>query len=243
MRGRRSVRAFAPMPVPQATVAAILDVAACAPSGTNTQPWQVIALAGNAKEALCERVLQAYYQEPGQHRPEYDIYPPDFVEPYLSRRRRNGFELYALLGIARRDKDAMHRQHARNFTFFDAPVGLIFTVDRRMTRSSWVDYGMFMQNIMLAARTRGLDTCPQMAWALYSGILTEALEIPDYQMVVCGMALGYGIQMQPKIACVPRVSRSKALRAFPVSERKISDRQHHGSANRALADGGRFSVG
>ena len=191
MRGRRSVRAFAPMPVPQATVAAILDVAACAPSGTNTQPRQVIALAGNAKEALCERVLQAYHHEPGQHRPEYDIYPPEFVEPYLSRRRRNGFELYSLLGIAKRDKEAIHRQHARNFTFFDAPVGLIFTVDRRMTRSSWVDYGMFMQNIMLAARTRGLDACPQMAWALYSGILTEALEIPDYQMGVCGMALGY----------------------------------------------------
>src|SRR5437879_6496290 len=136
MRGRRSVRAFASMPVPQATVAAILDVAACAPSGTNTQPWQVIALAGNAKQALCERVLHAYHHEPGQHRPEYDIYPSEFVEPYLGRRRRNGFELYALLGIAKGDKDAMHRQHARNFSFFDAPVGLIFTVDLRLTRSS-----------------------------------------------------------------------------------------------------------
>ena len=135
--------------------------------------------------------MHAYHHEPGQHQPEYDIYPSEFVEPYLSRRRRNGFELYALLGIAKGDKEAMHRQHARNFTFFDAPVGLIFAVDRRMTRSSWVDYGMFMQNIMLAARARGLDTCPQMAWALYPGILTEALEIPDYQMVVCGMALGY----------------------------------------------------
>jgi nitroreductase len=191
IRERRSVRAFASMPVPRATVAAILDVAACAPSGTNTQPWQVIALAGNAKQALCKRVLHAYHHEPGQHRPEYDIYPSEFVEPYLGRRRRNGFELYALLGIAKGDKDAMHRQHARNFTFFDAPVGLIFTVDRRMTRSSWVDYGMFMQNIMLAARARGLDTCPQMAWATYPRILTEVLEIPDHQMVVCGMALGY----------------------------------------------------
>jgi nitroreductase len=191
IRGRRSVRAFAPTPVPQATVAAILDVAACAPSGTNTQPWQVIALAGSARQALCERVLHAYHHEPGQHRPEYDIYPSEFVEPYLSRRRRNGFDLYALLGIAKGDKEAMHRQHARNFNFFDAPVGLIFTVDRRMTQSSWVDYGMFMQNIMLAARARGLDTCPQMAWALYPRILTEVLEIPDHKMVVCGMALGY----------------------------------------------------
>jgi len=191
MRGRRSVRAFAPTPVPKATVASILDVAARAPSGTNTQPWHVIALAGNARQALCERVLHAYHHEPGQHRAEYDIYPSEFVEPYLSRRRRNGFDLYALLGITKGDKDAMHRQHARNFGFFDAPVGLIFTVDRRMTQSSWVDYGMFVQNIMLAARARGLDTCPQMAWALYPGILTEVLEIPDHQMVVCGMALGY----------------------------------------------------
>jgi nitroreductase len=197
MRGRRSVRAFTSMPVAKATVAAILDVAACAPSGTNTQPWQVIALAGAAKQTLCERVLQAYHHEPAQHRPEYDLYPSEFVEPYLGRRRRNGFELYALLGIAKGDKDAMHRQHARNFSFFDAPVGLIFTVDRRMTRSSWVDYGMFMQNIMLAARARGLDTCPQMAWALYPRILTEVLEIPDHLMVVCGMALGYA---DPKAA-------------------------------------------
>jgi nitroreductase len=189
MRVRRSVRAFAPIPVPQATVAAILDVAACAPSGTNTQPWQVIALAGSAKRALCDRALHAYHHEPGQHRPEYEIYPSELVEPYLSRRRR--FELYALLGIAKGDKEAMHRQHARNFSFFDAPVGLIFTIDRRMTRSSCVDYGMFMQNIMLAARARGLDTCPQMAWALYPGILAEVLDIPDHQMVVCGMALGY----------------------------------------------------
>lgn len=191
MRRRRSVRAFAPTPVPQATVAAILDVAACAPSGSNTQPWHVIALAGAARQTLCERVLHAFHHEPGQHPVEYDIYPSEFVEPYLGRRRRNGFELYASLGIAKGDKAAMHRQHARNFNFFDAPVGLIFTVDRRLARGSWVDYGMFMQNIMLAARARGLDTCPQMAWAVYPGILREALAIPEHQMVVCGMALGY----------------------------------------------------
>lgn len=132
------------------------------------------------------------------HRPHEDggstaahIYPSEFVEPYLGRRRRNGIELYGLLGIAKGDKAATHRQHARNYNFFDAPVGLIFTVDRRMTQSSWVDYGMFMQNIMLAARARGLDTCPQMAWAMYPGIIREALAIPKHQMVVCGMALGY----------------------------------------------------
>jgi nitroreductase len=191
MRGRRSVRAFLPTPVSQAQVAAVLDLASCSPSGSNTQPWQVIALAGAARQQLCERVQHAYHHEPGQHLPEYDIYPAEFVEPYLSRRRKNGMDLYGLLGITKGDKAAMQDQTARNFSFFDAPVGLIFIVDRRMTRSSWIDYGMFLQNIMLAARARGLDTCPQVAWALYPGILAETLKIPDRHMVVCGMALGY----------------------------------------------------
>lgn len=191
MRGRRSVRAFLPTPVPQEMVAEILSVAACSPSGTNTQPWQVIALAGEARKRLCDRVLHAFHHEQGEHQPEYDIYPTEFVEPYLGRRRKCGFDLYALLGIAKGDKVSMHHQHARNFSFFDAPVGLIFIVDRRMTRSSWIDYGMFLQNIMLAARARGLDTCPQVAWALYPGLLTELLKIPDRHMVVCGMALGH----------------------------------------------------
>ncbi|MDM0113679.1 nitroreductase [Variovorax sp. J22R133] len=191
MRGRRSVRAFLPTPVSRATVAEILELAACAPSGTNTQPWHVTVLAGAQRQALCDRAMHAFHHEPDQHGPEYDVYPEEFVEPYLGRRRRNGFELYASIGIVRGDKAAMQRQHARNFTFFDAPVGLIFTVDRRMSRGSWVDYGMFMQNIMLAARARGLDTCPQMAWAMLPGVVTEVLELPAHMMVVCGMALGH----------------------------------------------------
>jgi nitroreductase len=198
MRERRSMRAFLPTPVPQQTVAEILEVAACAPSGTNTQPWHVIALAGEVRQNLCERVLHAYHHEPGQHQVEYEIYPSEFVEPYLGRRRKNGFDLYGLLSIAKGDKEAMHHQLARNFCFFDAPVGLIFTVDRRMVRSSWVDYGMFLQNIMLASRARGLDTCPQMAWAMYPRILAETLNISDHHMVVCGMALGYADPRAPE---------------------------------------------
>lgn len=198
MRGRRSVRAFLPTPVSQETVADILSVAACAPSGTNIQPWQVIAVAGKTKQRLCERVLHAFHHEQGQHQAEYDIYPAEFVEPYLSRRRKCGLGLYALLGIVKGDKEAMQRQLARNFNFFDAPVGLIFVVDRRMTRSSWIDYGMFLQNIMLAACARGLDTCPQAAWAQYPGLLTEILQIPDRQMVVCGMALGHADLSKPE---------------------------------------------
>ncbi|MFP5476808.1 MAG: nitroreductase [Gammaproteobacteria bacterium] len=191
MRERRSVRAFLPTPVPRERVAEILSVAASAPSGNNTQPWQVIAVAGEAKKRLCDRVLHAFHHEQGEHQPEYDIYPAEFVEPYLGRRRRCGLGLYAALGLSRGDTDAVQAQHARNFAFFDAPVGLIFILDRRMARSSLVDYGMFLQNIMLAARVRGLDTCAQMAWAFYPGLLAEALQIPDRQMVLCGMALGH----------------------------------------------------
>lgn len=191
IRERRSVRAFLPTPVPQEAVAQILSVAASAPSGTNTQPWQVIAVAGEARKRLCDRVLHAFHHEEGEHQSEYDIYPAEFFEPYLTRRRRCGFALYAAVGISKGDTDAMRAQHACNFTFFDAPVGLIFTLDRRMVQSSWVDYGMFLQNIMLAARARGLDTCSQMAWSLYPRLLAEALQIPDRQMVLCGMALGY----------------------------------------------------
>ncbi|MCS8129865.1 nitroreductase [Pseudomonas aeruginosa] len=191
MRGRRSVRAFLPTTVSQEMVAEILSTAASAPSGTNTQPWQVIAVAGETRKRLCDRVLEAFHHEQGEHQPEYEIYPAEFVEPYLTRRRRCGLALYSAVGISKGNTEAMRAQHARNFTFFDAPVGLIFILDRRMALSSWVDYGMFLQNIMLAARARGLDTCAQMAWSLYPRILTETLAIPDQQMVLCGMALGY----------------------------------------------------
>lgn len=191
LRSRRSVRAFLPTAVPQALVAEILNVAASSPSGVNTQPWQVIALAGSARQQLVERVMHAYLHEHGQHQPEFDYYPPEFVEPYLGRRRKNGFDLYGLLGIAKGDHVAMQQQAGRNYQFFDAPVGLIFSIDRRLARGSLIDYGMFLQSLMLAARARGLDTCAQGAWSFYPKLLSDALDIPEHLMVVGGMSLGY----------------------------------------------------
>lgn len=132
MRGRRSVRAFLPTAVSQEMVADILSTAASAPSGTNTQPWQVIAVAGEVRKRLCDRVVEAFNHEQGEHQSEYDIYPAEFVEPYLTRRRRCGLALYAAVGISKGNTAAMRAQHTRNFTFFDAPVGLIFILDRRM---------------------------------------------------------------------------------------------------------------
>jgi nitroreductase len=190
---RHSVRAFLPTPVPRATLEQILQVAARAPSGTNTQPWQVHVLTGAALAQLCEAVGAAF-DDPVQrasHTEEYAYYPTQWTSPYIDRRRQVGWALYSLLGIGKHDKARMHAQHARNFRFFGAPVGLIFTVDRVMQQGSWLDYGMFLQNIMVAARARGLDTCPQAAFTQFHRVIARCLALPDSQMVVCGMALGH----------------------------------------------------
>jgi nitroreductase len=189
---RRSIRAFLPTPVAREDVEAILQVAARAPSGTNTQPWKAYVLTGNAKQRLCERIV-ATYKDPeqnSQHSEEYAYYPREWKSPYIDRRRKVGWDLYALLGLTRDNKAGMAAQHARNFTFFDAPVGMIFTIDRIMEQGSWLDYGMFLQNIMVAARGRGLDTCPQAAFTQFHRLIAEELGLPDDEMVVCGMALG-----------------------------------------------------
>lgn len=190
---RRSIRAFLPTPVAREDIEAILEVAARAPSGTNTQPWKVYVLTGATKERLSAEVLRAH-NDPAlsrQHVEEYAYYPREWVAPYIDRRRKVGWDLYALLGLTRENKAGMHAQHGRNYAFFDAPVGMIFTIDRIMEQGSWLDYGMFLQNIMIAARARGLDTCPQAAFTQYHRIIAEVLQLPPNEMVVCGMSLGY----------------------------------------------------
>ena len=190
---RRSIRAFLPTPVPRETIEQILTVAARAPSGTNTQPWKVTVLTGDAKARL-SAAIQAAYDDPVQraaHSEEYAYYPTEWQSPYIDRRRKVGWDLYGLLGIAKTDKARMHAQHGRNYDFFGAPVGLIFTIDRVMQQGSWLDYGMFLQNIMVAARARGLDTCPQAAFTQWHRIIATQLQLPDAEMVVCGMSLGH----------------------------------------------------
>jgi nitroreductase len=190
---RRSMRAFLPTPVPRATVEEILAVASRAPSGTNTQPWRVHVLTGAARQALCDAICAAY-DDPEQaktHTEEYAYYPTQWVSPYIERRRKVGWDLYGLLGIGKTDKARMHAQHRRNYRFFDAPVGLVFTIDRVMQQGSWLDYGMFLQNIMVAARARGLDTCPQAAFTPFHRIIARHLGLAPGEMVVCGMSLGH----------------------------------------------------
>jgi len=190
---RHSIRAFLPAPVPRQTIEDILRVAARAPSGTNTQPWKVHVLTGAAKQRLSAAIRAAFDdpEERARHREEYAYYPTEWASPYIERRRKVGWDLYGLLGIGKTDKARMHEQHGRNYAFFDAPVGLIFTIDRVMQQGSWLDYGMFLQNIMVAARARGLDTCPQAAFTQFHRIIEQQLGLAPTEMVVCGMSLGH----------------------------------------------------
>ena len=194
---RQSARAFTDQPVPRDLIQALLTVASRAPSGTNTQPWKVYVLQGASRTGLVDKVCAAHDQvraDPAlaaQYVEEYDYYPQKWVSPYIDRRRENGWSLYGLLGIGKVDKDKMHAQHQRNYRFFDAPVGLMFTVDRVMGRGSLLDYGMFLQSIMVAARGHGLHTCPQAAWNGFAKIVLPHIGAGPDEMLVCGMALGY----------------------------------------------------
>ena len=200
---RMSARAFLPQAVPRSTLEHILQVASRAPSGTNTQPWKVYVLQGASRDSLVDQVCAAHdalRADPAlaeQYREEYDYYPEKWVSPYIDRRRENGWGLYGLLGIGKGDKDKMHLQHQRNFRFFDAPVGLMFTLDKVMGRGSLVDYGMFLQNIMVAARAQGLHTCPQAAWNGFAKIILPHIGAADNEMLVCGMALGFADPADP----------------------------------------------
>lgn len=197
IQSRQSIRAFKPDAVPRETVQAILELAARAPSGTNTQPWKVYVVQGAKRDELVAQACAAHdalRADPSlasQYPEAYDYYPEKWVSPYIDRRRENGWSLYGLLGITKTDRDKMHQQHQRNFRLFDAPVALMFTLDTVMGRGSLLDYGMFIQNVMLAARAHGLHTCPQAAWNGFAKIVLPLVGAGENEMLVCGMALGY----------------------------------------------------
>jgi nitroreductase len=158
---RCACRAFSDAPVPRRTIEEVLGVARFAPSGANIQPWQVYVLAGAAKERVSAALLEAHGRSREQHLSEYKYYSSELPEPYLSRRQEFGRLFYGSLGIAQSDVEARSNQTAKNYTFFGAPVGLIVTIDRRLEVGSWLDLGMFLQNVLLAAAARRLQSCPQ----------------------------------------------------------------------------------
>lgn len=197
IQSRRSIRAFRSDPVSRELVESLLELAARAPSGSNIQPWKAYVCAGEAKARLTRDLLSAHYAGADDHREEYQYYPKVWRDPYLTRRRTLGKDLYRLLGIPKGDVEQMSRQHARNYEFFGAPVGIFFTLQRDLEVGSWLDLGMFIQSLMIGARAFGLDTCPQQAFAKFHRIIREGLEISNEELVVCGLSLGYADLSEP----------------------------------------------
>jgi len=187
---RISCRAFLSDPVPQKTVAAILESAARAPSGGNLQPWHVHVLTGAPLIAMLDDIKAKMADFPRGEGHEYRVYPEGLTDPYQARRFKCGEDMYRLLGIERADKVGRGRQFRRNFELFGAPVGLFVYLDRMMGPPQWADCGMFLQSVMLAAREHGLHTCAQEAWAQWHKTLGHHLSPPDNHMLFCGIALG-----------------------------------------------------
>jgi nitroreductase len=202
LRARTSIRAFKPDPVPETLVRELLTLASYAPSGGNLQPWKVIAVAGAERDAVCALAKQALMAGAAEES-EYPPYPPHLWEPYRTRRFKNGEEMYALVGIPREERARRLMHFARNYDFFDAPVGLFFVIDRRMGHAQWSHLGMFMQSLALAATERGLGTCMQEAWARVRETLARHFALPAEEMIVCGMALGYADMSHPVNALRP----------------------------------------
>jgi len=190
LTSRFACREFCDAPVHRQTVEQILRVARYAPSGANIQPWHVYVLTGAVKHRVSAALLQAHETSRDEHASEYKYYASDLPDRYLRRRQEFGRLFYGSLGINQADAEGRSRQTAKNYAFFGAPVGLIVTIDRRLEVGSWLDLGMFVQNVMLAAAGRGLQSCPQETFAKYHRILRPLLSIPAEQMVVCGISVG-----------------------------------------------------
>jgi nitroreductase len=197
IKSRRSMRAFSSQEVPQATVRALLETASYAPSGTNTQSWNVYVVHGKKRAQIVDAVTQAINAAAANpdtaalYKEAFPYYPKEWISPYIDRRRENGWSLYGLLDIKKGEKEKMHAQHLRNYCFFDAPVGLFFTVNKVMGEGAKMDIAMMMQNLMLAAKAQGLDTCVQAAWNAYHSIVMPLLGAPEDEMLIGAMALGY----------------------------------------------------
>jgi nitroreductase len=212
---RRSIRAFLPTPIPRATIEELLNLASRAPSGTNIQPWKVRVVAGEKRIAL-SKAMQAAIDRDGMdpYKREWNYYPQTWREPFVGRRRKIGWDLYGLLGIGKGDFAKTKAQHRRNYDFFDAPVGLIFTLDEDLEIGSWLDLGIFIGTVMIAARGLGLDTCPQAALANMHPVLRAELGIPESEIIICGMAVGYEDKSAPENALVTERAKANEFATF-----------------------------
>ncbi len=211
--GRRSVRRFLPNPVPKAVVDRILAAASRAPSGQNMQPWQVQVVTGDTRNQLCKVVSDAV--RAGERSDEYDYFPAEIRDPYRSRRRKIGLDLFTIYGVGRDDHIGRQKALLSNFDFFGAPVGLFFTMEREWGYGAWIDIGNLMTNVMTLAPAFGLATCPQQVWAEYGAAVRHVLSVPDDHVIVSGMALGIPDQHAPVNSLVTeRVATSQFIRFY-----------------------------
>ena len=211
IKQRRSIRAFLDKPVDKYLVEDILHAAARAPSGGNLQPWRVYAIAGQVRDELVKTVSEKQAINPMGDISEYAIYPPELTEPYRSRRRDVGNQLYELIGVAREDKAGKFAQLAKNFQFFGAPVALIFTIDKQMGLGQHVDLGLYIQNVLLLCEEKGLNTCAQDAWAVWHQTIRDVVGIPQHELVFCAVALGYA---DPQAVINQLISERAELQEF-----------------------------
>ena len=188
---RRSVRKFLSKGINKEIIEDILNVSARAPSGTNIQPWNVHVLTGSARDRICKKASSAFLDPKIDKKNDRLHYMDNFRDPYITRRRKVGWDLYELLNIKKGDYEKTKAFHVQNFNFFDAPVGLLFTIEKDLGWMSWLDYGMFLQNICIAARGYGLHTCPQAAWGQMNNVLSPLLNIQDNHIIHCGISLGW----------------------------------------------------
>jgi nitroreductase len=191
IRTRRAIRRFTDRPVSKRLLIEVLDIAGSAPSNSNMQPWKVYLVGGAAKDKLAQALSEAHQKSPADYQPERPMYAPNLPVPYSDRLQLFGLVFYEALGIDRTDMEARGRQTARNLIFFDAPIAAFFTVDRRLETGSWFDCGLLAQSFMLAAKARGLDTCPQIFLTKYHSVVRRHLPIDDSQIMLCGMSIGY----------------------------------------------------
>jgi nitroreductase len=192
INSRKSVRAFLPTPVDRATVEFLLRLASRSASGSNIQPWRVRVVAGEVRQRLTRAILDAVARDGFQpYQREWNYYPVNWREPFLSRRRKIGWDMYSLMGVAKGDFEGTQRARLRNYEFFGAPVGMIFTLDQDLEIGSWLDLGIYLGALMIAARGHGLHTCPQAAFADFHRIIRPILNIPETEIIICGMALGH----------------------------------------------------
>ena len=189
---RRSVRRFLPDSVSKEKIENILEGAAFAPSGHNIQPWHVYVVQGQKKLSITQSIIDTIKDGSSKNmKTEFDYYPTEWFEPFVSRRRAVGFELYKLLEIGRDDFEARDKQMQENFHFFGAPVGMFITMDKRLATGTFMDVGMFIQSILVGARGEGLHSCGQVAFTKFHTLIAEQLEFKENEMLVCGVSIGY----------------------------------------------------